>query len=311
MTKITTAVKTFFREYTTFLDQLFLFFIGLGLFSIIALLLINQWGFHFPEVSSFEFSVWSFLQTLLSCVLGFVFLLYGMYIRTTSPRASTFLWGIGLFFWAVLINFAVADALQSTPFPPIDQTLVKIDKWMGIDTPAIMLWTHHHPFIHRVFSIAYEVIILELFFIPIILAMLNARHALGVFFIAQFFAFFIGCAIYYFFPTMAPSGVFNSPYFTPAEHDTSLRFFEIHHYLKVAAAGDGGLISFPSFHVVWAILFTYVCLKNKIFFCVMVCVNSLLIASTVFLGWHYFVDVIGGIILAIISIYFGEWVYKQ
>ena len=310
--KIKTTITVFFQKYTTFLDRLFLSFVALGLLLTGLLFSLNTFDFHFTMVSFFpdHLPKISLLQGAFTFLLGFIFLFYGLYIRFESPRSSTFLWGIGLFFWAAYINFVFANALQATPFPPIDHELIKIDQWMGINTPAIMAWTYNHPFFHRVFNFTYDFIAIELVAIPVTLALCNARRALGLFFIAQFFAFFIGCAIYYFFPTMAPSGVFNSPYFSPAQHDTSIRFFEVHHYLKVTAS-DGGLIAFPSFHVVWAILLTYACRGKKIFFYPVACFNLILIASTVFLGWHYFTDVIGGFVLAIGAIVFAEWAYKK
>ena len=68
------------------------------------------------------------------------------------------------------------------------------------------------------------------------------------------------------------------------------------------------MIAFPSFHVTWAILLTYACRAKKIFFYPVALYNLILIISTVLLGWHYAMDVIGGVVLAIAGIAAGEWV---
>ncbi|EKD77869.1 MAG: hypothetical protein ACD_42C00141G0001, partial [uncultured bacterium] len=166
-----------------------------------------------------------------------------------------------------------------------------------------------HPFVHSIFHFTYESLVFELLGIPILLTIFGAQKQLGIFYIAQLSSLFIGNFIYYFYPTMAPSGVFHSPYFTAAQHDTSLRFYDVHHYIKFTTT-EGGLIAFPSFHVVWAILLTNCCRAKKIFFYPVAIFNIVLIISTVFLGWHYFTDVIGGIVLAIIAIMFANWVYS-
>lgn len=307
--EIIKSARYFFKQYTTFPDRVFLALIAYGFIFGVVLIFLNKLDFHFTTVLLFMTHIPSinWLKTIGLFIFGTIFLFYGMYIREESPRSSTFIWGLGLFFWSVFVNLVCTNGLQSTPFPPIDDTLVKIDQWIGINTPAIMAWTHNHPHIHHMLNTFYDILTLELLFIPIFLALFNARKAIGVFFIAELSSFFVGGAIYYFFPTMAPSGVFHSPYFSIAQHDTSLRFYQVHHFIQCTAA-DGGLIAFPSFHVIWAILLANACRAKKIFFYPMICLNIIIIASTVLLGWHYFADVIAGFILAFGGIIFAEWV---
>src|SRR3990167_5878041 len=310
--KIIKLTRYFFKQYTTFPDRVFM---GLTLYGFIfgaVLISLNEIDFRFTTALLFMTHVGpiNWLKAVCLLLFGSIFLFYGMYIRKELPRSSTFIWGLGLFFWCVFVNIICTNGLQATPFPPIDNTLVKFDQWMGINTPAIIAWTHNHPRIHNMLNFLYDTLTLELIFIPIILALCNAQKALGVFFIAELSSFFVGGAIYYFFPTMAPSGVFHSPYFSVAQHATSLRFYEVHHYLQLTTT-DGGLIAFPSFHVIWAILLTNACRAKKIFFYPMVCLNIIIIASTVLLGWHYFADVIAGVVLTIGGVVFAEWVWKH
>jgi membrane-associated phospholipid phosphatase len=201
----------------------------------------------------------------------------------------------------------IANGVQTTPCTPIDPLLVTIDRWMGINTTTLKSWTHKHPDFHYLFNAIYEKLAFEIIAILFFLTVFNRRRELSVFYIAQMSSMIIGCAIYYFFPTMAPSGIIHSPYFSHAQHDTSLRFYQLHHFLKITSQ-DGGLIAFPSFHVIWAILLTNTCRAWKIIFYPVACFNSILIISTVFLGWHYATDVIAGFVLAIAAILFANWV---
>ncbi|HLB56107.1 MAG TPA: phosphatase PAP2 family protein [Coxiellaceae bacterium] len=302
----------FYKRYVTFIDKVF---ISLTVFSLIfggIIFFLNAADFHYKMGALFDTSITSFSATQLICSISMslFFLFYGMYIRNISPRSATFIWGMGAFYWVVLANMLVTNAVQATPFPPIDAWLVKIDRDMGFSTAALMAWTHNHPDLHHFFRTIYFSLGIELILVPILLTVFCARKSLSVFYIAEMSTMIIGSTIYFFFPTMAPSGIIHSPYFSHMQDDTSIRFYQLHHFLTPTSY-DGGLIAFPSFHVIWAILLTYACRAKKIFLYPMAIYNFILIITTVFLGWHYLTDVIAGIILAAAGIIFAEWVYSR
>lgn len=292
-------IQDFFSRYSTFPERLILILLMCGVILGSGLIAINHFDFQYTVAS------WNYQKMLSFGVLFLVFIFWGMYIKKEAPRSATFLWGFGLYFWSFVITSAVTQGVQATPFPPIDEYLIKADQWFGIHTPAIMTWTHAHPWINHVLTTIYYTLAWELLAIPAVLICVNARHTLTIFFLAVLFSFYIGVLIYYFFPTMAPSGIFHSPYFTKDQHATSLSFFQVHHHLKITDI-HGGLIAFPSFHVIWAIILTYCCRAKKYFFYPVLVYNFILICATVLLGWHYFVDVLSGIVLAMAGIYAAE-----
>jgi hypothetical protein len=63
-----------------------------------------------------------------------------------------------------------------------------------------------------------------------------------------------------------------------------------------------GIVTFPSFHTVCAILLMYVYRGTRIFIPV-VWLNALLLLSTPIFGGHYLVDMVGGGVVALLSIY--------
>jgi membrane-associated phospholipid phosphatase len=310
--KIIQPIRYFFSHYMTFLDRVFIVLTLLSFIFGATLFFLNTADFHYKITALFapSLTTLSWFDMVSLVLLCLVFLFYGMYIRNLSPRSSTFIWGTGIFFWSMIAGIAITNAIQVTPFAPIDPLLVKIDSAMGINTAALMAWTHQHPHIHKLFNATYFGLIIELITIPLILIMIGARKSVSVFYIAQMITLLAGSAIYFFFPTMAPSGIIHSPYFSHMQDDTSMRFYQLHHFLK-PTSDDGGLIAFPSFHVIWAVLLTYACRAQKIFFYPVAIYNSILIVATVFLGWHYVTDVIAGVILAVLGIMFGNWVYKK
>jgi len=150
----------------------------------------------------------------------------------------------------------------------------------------------------------------QLAIVPMLLALLMQKRAVQVLLISLLISFFIGTTIYYFFPTIAPASMFHDPNFALQQHDTFIKFYEIHHGLPITTA-QGGLIAFPSFHVVWAVMLAYSFRHKKYLFYPMALFNSLIILSTLMLGWHYLTDVIGGIILAGLSIFAAELIHQK
>ena len=302
ISRIKPAIQAYFSGYVTFQDRvIFALMLIVGLLGIV-LIGLNHFHFHYTVPH------WNFVRLLAFGQLFLVFIFWSLYVRKQSPRSSTFLWGLGLYFWTYLTVTTLTQGVQGTPFRPIDPYLVKADFWFHVNTPVLMAWTHTHAFIYKVFYQVYYSLIYELIIIPVIFICFNGRRALTIFFIAVLTTFIIGAMIYYFFPTMAPSGVFHSHYFSKQQSATSLAFFNVHHRITVTET-DGGLIAFPSFHVIWAIILTYCCKSKKYFFYPLVIYNLILITATVFLGWHYLMDVFGAGIIALIGLYSAEKVF--
>ena len=65
---------------------------------------------------------------------------------------------------------------------------------------------------------------------------------------------------------------------------------------------SSGIVSFPSFHTIWAVLSSYALWGFRFLRWPSVICAVLIILSTMTTGWHYFADVLGGLILAFVSI---------
>lgn len=295
-----------FYDYVFLLLFLICFFVSLILFSL------NEFFFRYETLVLFapHLKILPVIEAVLSFLFGTFISLYAIYIRDTQDRAATFLYGIGLLFWVMLMNIFLVNALQSTPFHPIDEILLTIDQVLHINTPAMMQWASQHRRFHLLLIYAYNFLSWELLLIPVLCFSLNAKKSTLIFFLAEMLALLVGGLIYYFFPTMAPSGIIHSYYFAAEQMNTSIRFFDVHHYIQ-ATSTEGGLIAFPSFHVIWAVLLTYVARPVRWIFYLMCVVNLLVITSTVVLGWHYGMDVVGGAMVAMLGIVFAEWVYQK
>lgn len=298
-----------------FADRIFLWLLLSCVIFSLLMISVNHYDLKFslPTLFIGQFPQEPIMQMTVEVILGVIFLIYIMRAQTQPLRRFAILWwGFALFAWSVFANLLMCEFLLSTPFQPIDYFLVKMDTAIGIDTPRLMMWTYHHPLLQKILTISYNTIQYQIFLIPLLLTtFFSEKKSAQVFYLATMMTALVGCMIYYFFPTVSPAGVYKSGYFTQGEINTALRFSEVHHHLALSASG-GGLIAFPSFHVMWALLLTYACrtLSGFVFY-PLVMLNVLLIASTVLLGWHYGVDVIAAFALVVAALYFSEAIVGQ
>lgn len=266
-------------------------FVGIGL------ILLNHWTYNYP-------GIWYLKPNwLLVAPLILALNIFSLYVRNQSPRVSQVIFFLTLYYLIVLSCTLMGTGIQFTPFSPIDLWLVKMDHFLGIDTPAIIAWTANHPTIKAVLNTAYFSLNIQLFSLPFALILLEDYARVYRYLKAMLLTFLIGALCYYFFPTTAPVSVFHSTYFSNFEQATYLKFYQIHHYLA-PTTDQGGMVAFPSFHVVWAVLLTHLVWKQRWLFYPVLLLNSLVILSTVLLGWHYFMDVVGGILLAFLALIF-------
>lgn len=234
-----------------------------------------------------------------------------LYYLKSVPFLSFFTWSYTTFFLIAIAAGLIATGIQFTPFPYIDRHLIQWDIFFHFNTVALITFTHNHPFLHEIFSFTYDMVIIQLILICVVLPLFkNQERSMVVYFIALCFSYIIGTTIYYFFPSIAPTHFFHVPYFSASEHNVFIKYYDIHHYLPIKRGG-GGIISFPSFHVIWAVLFIYAYRNVKWLFYIFLIINSVAILATLFLGWHYLVDVIAGAILAVFSIIVAEHWFKK
>lgn len=190
----------------------------------------------------------------------------------------------------------VTNAVQYTPFPPIDEYILKFEVRLGIKMPAILAWLYHHPTFKTLLNFIYDSLPYQMTYIPLALILLGKKTYIREYYFLLLISALMGFSFYYFFPTTAPASIINSDYFSEAQHATELKFIQIHQHIAPTTL-DGGLIALPSFHAIWAWLCLYAVRGWPIIFFTLLPVNCLLILSCVLLGWHYFLDIVSAWIL--------------
>ena len=276
----------------------------LSLALTVLLVAVNIAAFHFSGVSYFPR-----LGLPLIC-LALQFAYFDRCYLHIPPRAGFIVKSCAFYGLANIALALFVTGLQLTPFPPIDAALQRWDRLLHFDTAAMLAWTASQPRLRMFLNVCYVSTDAQVFLAPLAAGFAFDRRRMRVYLYAIVYSFIAGGLIYYFFPSSGPGSVYQSPYFMNVQLLTSAKFYQVHHFQEVPSM-LGGMIAFPSFHVMWAVLTTYAALPNRRLFWAIAALNVLVVASTVLLGWHYLVDVPAGLLLGGLSLYAGELTHRK
>jgi len=261
---------------------------------------------------AFAACAWAYRATGLSLQGGHLFSAFLMLLaaigwvltcrRTQTDMAAAYLLALT---WGTLTVLAQYPAI-AWGRPLIDGTLSKIDGALGLSVPALMTWTSSHPWAASVLAFAYMTFRWQVVGVITITGLARDRAALWEFlwhYQIVYFVALVCCAVW---PASEPWANLQRPPLLDVGavravtqivtlHDGTLRIMD-----QGAAAG---LISFPSCHVVIAVLVCWALRRRSALLLLPILVlNAVMIASTLCLGLHYGADVLGGAALAVLSI---------
>lgn len=200
-----------------------------------------------------------------------------------------------------LIAFAT-NAVQYTPFTPIDKYIIAFEDLFGFSMPDVLNWTYSHPLIFTILAVAYDSITYQLAFIPLIVLLTGEYLLIRRFFFMLLITATIGFPFYYFFPSTGPASNIESPFFMTAQYATGIKFQELHHYIQPSTI-EGGMIALPSFHMIWAWLCVYLLKPWPLAWTILAVNNILLSLACVMLGWHYPLDLIFSTVILCFAFY--------
>lgn len=270
--------------------------VGALMLVMLGLYALNIQYFHFTTLDQLSIKILMGFPILL-----IIWLFIGYTHRLKWPRfalVATTCANLGLFF---VMSVTACAAIITTPFTLIDYHLVQWDRWLGFDVTRFMAWAHQFPYLMKALSFGYGTWVPQVLLAPILLAVLNKSKAVNQYLIANAICMVFWYLIYYFFPTIAPAGVMHSPYFVANQYDLVTRYYEVHQFLPISTF-EGGMISFPSGHVMCALLVLLALREVKIVFYPMLVINALLIMATLALGYHYLVDIIASFVIVAFAI---------
>jgi membrane-associated phospholipid phosphatase len=209
----------------------------------------------------------------------------------------------------LLLGMMLSYPLATTAFPYRDSELHALDVWMGLDWQAYLDFLNASPKLGILSKAAYCSMQLQY---PLVILALTASSRflrLQQYIFAIVIALAITLVIFTFVPAVGAYAYLRIPSEHYAKLDPIVTFEQMRH-LEAMRTGSWsvirdmeGLISFPSFHTISAILFTWALFPIRKLRWWVLGLNAALIASAPIQGAHYFVDILGGGVVAAVAIF--------
>jgi hypothetical protein len=200
--------------------------------------------------------------------------------------------------FAATLSFPVLVAARLR-FPLQDSLFGRIDESLGIRVPVIVEWANHH-WLGTLINSSYPRLLPFLAaaaFAPVLAGhMKRARE----FLLANLTAFAIGVPLFAVLPAVGPWYYYHLAPNTP-QSDCWAQLLALRLPGPYIFQDQAGVICFPSFHVIWAILSAAALWDYRFLRLPITLLSALIVASTLTTGWHYFSDVLGGIAVAALS----------
>lgn len=280
--------------------------VGLAVVALIDLLAMAATGFRLAGYGT----AWVATVSAAAWGLGYVY-------STLRPDVRLAALAFGA---AYLIPFTITAAIlsyvgTSLNMPLLDAQFARADAALGLNWLAVLSFTDRHPAFGTALGIAYHSSMLQMVAVLIVLAGTRQLDRLAGF-LTLFTATGIITILVSIVLPAAGAFVFYNP---PAElRDVVGQTAGIWHLDHFEALRSGamrtirlnaieGLITFPSFRTALAVITTWAFWRTCYLALPVLGINVLVIASTVPVGGHYFVDVLAGAAIAAACIAALKW----
>jgi membrane-associated phospholipid phosphatase len=203
--------------------------------------------------------------------------------------------------FAVVLPYLVLIAARLN-MPLRDSFLGRADQALGVSVPAMMAWAHHN-WLGRMIDGTYFLLVPLLGICALAPGLAGKLRNAREFLIANLAAFAIGLPLFALVPAIGPWHYYHTlPTLTQGRTEAQLLALRLSGNTNAA-----GLVCFPSFHVIWAILCAAALWGFRPLRIPIALLSGMIILSTMTTGWHYFTDVLAGLIVAGLSLGFARF----
>ena len=235
------------------------------------------------------------LLSFASCLMVQVLLVVFCHLRPTPAR-----WRFRLLFYPLVINFVyllLPEVVRSLGLGLQDQALQRIDRLLIGGDLSTRLQVLATPLLTEVLSAAYLFYMLY-FGVSQLLYFLDDLELAIRFYTGLFTVFALGFLGYVFVPAHGPYLALSDSFTSPLVGGDITRFNQ-----EVVRLGSIRVDVFPSLHCAvpaFILAFDYLYKRARFWVCIGPCL--LLFFSTVYLRYHYLVDVLAGFALALMAL---------
>jgi membrane-associated phospholipid phosphatase len=191
-----------------------------------------------------------------------------------------------------------------------DPALSKFDAFLGFDWQRWTAFLRTSPLVDTLLGFAYFSLLPQIPLTIFLLAHTDREDRNKEFFWTVFVSLLATTAVFRLFPAVGPFAFYE------IELD---RAVHLKHLVQLRSGGAHaysvpqlqGLIAFPSYHTVLAVIFPYVHRGLRHTFVPSLVLNALMLVSTPSHGGHYLVDMLGGVVIAVGSIALVRYVMTR
>lgn len=210
------------------------------------------------------------------------------------------------FYLTLMLGFPVTVAARlGMNIPLQDLRFAQWDRWLGIHVPDIQAWAFtgwQGDFLTNCY-----LLLIPFMQVAIVLPILTGKlKDAQRFIVANLIAFAIGLPIFAVLPGINP---WYGDHFVAVPGDALCKTFVL---LAIRRPGPylyqypAGAICFPSFHVIWAMLSVQALWGLRLLRVPAAIFAAVIIISTVTTGNHYVVDVLGGMVVAVVAMMIAQ-----
>ena len=238
----------------------------------------------------------------LGCLLG-----AGAMVCWTRRSQTQLRWRVRLLYYPVAMGisfFAMESAIPALGRPPVDEMLQRWDRTLLGETPAMIYQQWSQPWLNDVLMLGYLFFFVHLIAVP---AAYCVRD-LGKFrqlIVGLFTAYGLGFLSYTLFPAGGPHRCMA--FASPLEGLAIVPWT-----LAPVNAGSNCVDVFPSLHFavsLYLLVFDWWHCRRRFWLLTVPC--AILWLSTVLLRFHYFVDLLGGLVVAVVSLAITQWYGRE
>lgn len=245
--------------------------------------------------------------------LGIFMITVGLFYRSSgrSERISMTLMATGLLLLFTIVLSVFGYLLLPLWREPIDPFLVQIDAWFGYSWPDIVQFAGRHPLFNELTRYAYLSSIPQIALLFILLGFEGKQKELHVFILSITASGLVTLGFWALFPAFGTSVLYDISGTIEQAARPLVGSAYGAELLRLGAEGPKfispkdmeGLVAFPSYHTVMAVLAAYAALTIRRLFPILFVINLFVLPGVLIHGGHHLIDVFGGLLTAGCTIY--------